>query len=290
MGAVFSVVTGNHIHDIWVKRQFSGAEIGGIKFHGAIDTLISDNHIHRAGRGLWLDWMAQGTHVTGNLFYDNTTDDLFLEVNHGPFLIDNNILLSPTAVRTMSEGGAYAHNLVSGNVVLRPELRRSTPFHKPHSTEVAGLSRTEGGDDRWYNNLFLGHSGLSAYDGAKLPVWMGGNVFLGGARPSTDEKDAAVIPESSPEPKVVEKADGFYLRFKLGVAWREKASTGMVTSELLGRAKRPDQGYTRADGTPVKIDADYLGKERVASKPAPGPFAGLGHGELELKVWPKARR
>ena len=187
MGAIFSQISGNHIYDIWVKRQFKGAEIGGIKFHGAIDTVIRDNHIHNSGRGLWLDWMTQGTRVTGNLLYDNSTDDLFLEVNHGPFVVDNNILLSRTAVRNWSEGGAFIHNLIAGAVVLRTVMERSTPFHEPHSTEVAGLSTTEGGDDRWYNNLFVDYTGLSPYDGVALPVRMEGNIFLGGASPSENE-------------------------------------------------------------------------------------------------------
>ena len=44
MGPVFCTVTGNIIHDIHVRRLFTGAEMAGIKFHGAIDTEISHNH------------------------------------------------------------------------------------------------------------------------------------------------------------------------------------------------------------------------------------------------------
>ena len=91
----FSMVTGNTIHDIHVRRLFAGAEMAGIKFHAAIDVEISRNHIYRTCRGLWLDWMAQGTRVSGNLFHDNQSEDLFVEVDHGPFLVDNNIFLSP---------------------------------------------------------------------------------------------------------------------------------------------------------------------------------------------------
>jgi hypothetical protein len=62
-GPAFSLVTGNTIHDTHVRKLFTGAEVAGIKFHGAIDTEISGNHIYRACRGLWLNWMAQGTRV-----------------------------------------------------------------------------------------------------------------------------------------------------------------------------------------------------------------------------------
>ena len=99
LGAAFSTVTGNSIHDIHVQRLFSGAEMAGIKFHAAIDVEISRNHIYRNGCwGVWLDWMAQGTRVSGNLFHDNLEPDLYTEVDHGPFLVDNNVFLSNTAL------------------------------------------------------------------------------------------------------------------------------------------------------------------------------------------------
>ena len=50
MGAVFSTITGNRIHHIHVRRLFSGAEMAGIKIHGAIDTEISGNHILQHGQ------------------------------------------------------------------------------------------------------------------------------------------------------------------------------------------------------------------------------------------------
>ena len=41
MGSAFSTITGNEIHDIYVQRLFAGAEMGGIKLHGAIDVLTA---------------------------------------------------------------------------------------------------------------------------------------------------------------------------------------------------------------------------------------------------------
>jgi len=48
-----------------------------------------------------------------------------------------------------SEGGAYAHNLFAGRIVMHPELSRETPFHPAHSTAVAGLRNIVGGGDRF---------------------------------------------------------------------------------------------------------------------------------------------
>lgn len=99
LGCVYSTVAHNEIHHIHVRQLFAGAEMAGIKFHAAIDTVIRDNYIHHCSRGLWLDWMAQGTLVTGNLFHSNSGDDGLAEVDHGPFLFANNLFLSPVAYR-----------------------------------------------------------------------------------------------------------------------------------------------------------------------------------------------
>ena len=92
LGCSFSTVTGNEIHDIHVRGLFGGAEMAGIKFHGAIDVVIAGNHIYRCGDvgGIWLDWMAQGAQVKGNLLHDNARD-IFCEMQHGPLLIANNL-------------------------------------------------------------------------------------------------------------------------------------------------------------------------------------------------------
>ena len=283
LGPIFCTVTGNTIHDIHVRKLFTGAEMAGIKFHGAIDTEISGNHIYRTCRGLWLDWMAQGTRVHGNLFHDNEPEDVFVEVNHGPFLLENNILLSPMSVRDWSHGGAYVHNLIAGRMNLRPELSRQTPFLKPHSTEVAGLKNIPGGDSRFYNNIFL-NLGLAEYDTAKLPVFMGGNVFLAGAKPSKHEADAQSKPELDPKIKVVQKADGWYLEMALDKGWAGGQPRKLITTEALGKAAIPNLPYEKPDGTPLRVDTDYFGKPRAEANPTPGPFETPGEGTISLKV------
>ncbi|MBM4093190.1 MAG: carbohydrate-binding protein [Planctomycetes bacterium] len=197
MGAAFSTIEGNVIHDIHMRHLFSGAEMAGIKIHAAIDSTIQENHIYRCNMGLWLDWMAQGTRVSRNLFHDNVSQDLFVEVNHGPFVVDNNLFLSPVSLLDMSQGGAYVHNLFGGKLTNRPEPGRETPYHPARSTTVAGLATTTGGDNRFFNNLFVGDGqpltteqkgnlaelrwisshGLWGYDGRKFPLHTGGNVY-----------------------------------------------------------------------------------------------------------------
>jgi alpha-N-arabinofuranosidase len=284
MGAAFSTVTGNTIHDIHVRCLFTGAEMAGIKFHGAIDVEISGNHIYRTCLGLWLDWMAQGARVSRNLFHDNSRD-LFVEVNHGPFLVDNNIFLSPSALLTVSQGGAYVHNLIAGGMDLNPFDDRMTPFHKAHSTEVAGLHNNPCGDDRYYNNVFVERMDLGKYDTAKFPVWMDGNVFLKGAKPSKHEAAPLVKPDFDPALKLVEKADGCYLEMKLDPAWITAPARQPVTTGLLGKTQIAGCAYENPDGSPLQIDSDYFGKKRRAATPAPGPFDQPGAGLQSIKVW-----
>jgi alpha-N-arabinofuranosidase len=285
LGAAFSTVTGNTIRDIHVRRLFSGAEMAGIKFHGAIDVEISHNHIFRTTRGLWLDWMAQGTRVTANLFHENRSEDLFVEVNHGPFLVDNNIFLSPTTLLSLSQGGAYVHNLVGGAIRIIPYDARQTPFQKAHSTEVAGMHDNPFGDDRYYNNLFVGSADLSQYDAAPMAAAMDGNVFLRGATPSSREKDAFVDPDFDPSVRLVEKSAGFYLEISYDRSW-EVRKHKRVTAERLGKAAISGAAYESPDGTPASIKTDFFGRSRNGSNPTPGPFEIPGTGRLSLKVRP----
>ncbi|MGD0538021.1 MAG: carbohydrate-binding protein [Verrucomicrobiota bacterium] len=304
LGAAFCTVTGNTIHDIHVRRLFSGAEMAGIKFHGAIDTTIRGNHIYRTCLGLWLDWMAQGTRVSGNLFHDNAGQDVFFEVDHGPFLVDNNLLLSPVSLLDMSEGGAYAHNLFAGRITNRPEPDRATPYHPAHATTVAGLVQVRGGGDRFYNNLFVGNGdpaanpaptvtkelqwisrfGLCGYDPREVPLQTGGNVFLHGARPYAGETQPLVRTESDPGLNLQEENGRFILHFRPGSDLL-RAATALVTTERLGKARVAGVAYENADGSPLQVNTDYFGKVRSRARPTPGPFEQPGTGPLALRVW-----
>jgi hypothetical protein len=301
MGCAFSTVEGNHIYDIWIKRQFAGAEIAGIKFHGAIDALISGNRIHNALKGIWLDWMTQGTRVSRNLIYDIFSEDIFVEVNHGPFIIDNNLLLSNcVAILDGSSGGAYIHNLIVGKVVI-VQQNRATPYHKPHSTSVYGRVITRNADNRFYNNIFSavldevndrmwnpwwktrGSYGLGVYTGY-LPMYVDGNVYYNGAERYPGEQNAIFEPDFDPMIRIEDKGDEVYLHMR----WSDgltKLASGILTTERLGRVKTSDAWYEKADGNPIVFERDYSGNTRKGENPVPGPFEGIGTGETVIRVW-----
>lgn len=165
LGCIFSTIENNYIHDINHKNQYTGAEVGCIKLHAAIDVLVKDNYLDNGVRGMWLDWQAIGTRVTGNVFVNNTTCDLMVEVSHGPCLVDNNVMLSPITFLDMAQGTAYVHNIMGGEITFRTVPNRYTPYHAPHSTDIVGVQCFLGGDDRFYNNILIGGTtGLSVYD------------------------------------------------------------------------------------------------------------------------------
>jgi alpha-N-arabinofuranosidase len=304
LGAAFSIVEGNVIHDAHVRRLFTGAEMAGIKFHAAIDGVIRGNHIYRTHRGLWLDWMTQGTRVTGNLFHDNSSEDLFVEVNHGPFMVDNNLFLSPTSLLDMSQGGAFVHNLFAGRITNRPEPDRETPYHPPHSTLVAGLAVTTGGDHRFFNNILVGDGkspsaetkgdlrelrwisshGLWGYDGRTFPLRTGGNVYYHGAEPYALETRPLLLSDRNPGVRLDQKDGRRVLHLTLDRELQE-AETDRVTTEMLGVARIPELPYANRDGSPLAIDTDYFGKRRSKAQPTPGPFEKVGVGARTFIVW-----
>jgi hypothetical protein len=292
LGAAFSTVTDNTIHDIHTRRFFTGAEMAGIKFHAAIDTVICGNHIYKTCLGLWLDWMAQGTRVSANLFHDNDRD-LFVEVNHGPFVVDNNLFLSGANLLDVSEGGAFVHNLFLGRNTSSPEFNRETPYHPPHTTTVAGLTNVHGGDCRFYNNIFVGRGateadkdagfGLAMYDTREYPSFAAGNVYYRGARSYARETSALVVAED-PKVTLLQEPQKIMLQFDPGSALRASATT-LVTTESLGKAKIPGLAYENADGSPLKIDTDFFGKKRSRKHPTAGPFEQPEKTPIVIKAW-----
>lgn len=235
------------------RRLFSGHEQAGIKFHAPIDSLIRNNRIYNCPKGFWMDWMSQGTRITRNLCHDIGPDaDLYLEVNHGPCVVDNNLFLSAWSVDNASESTLFAHNLFAGRFSRRPVLNRTTPFHKPHSTAIAEFREIRGGDDRLYNNLFCGMSNLDGYDdNAGHPSTLKGNRFK--AFGCTVHTAANGIEIRLPAPP-------FQPLEPVPVASLEPAAV----------CKLP---FTHPDGSPLSLEAGYWNRKPDGSRPAAGPFS-----------------
>lgn len=311
MGCAFSVVEGNVIHDIHVRNLFNGAEMAGIKFHGAVDVQITGNRIYNTTLGIWLDWMAQGVQVKNNLLYDNHQMDLFLEVNHGPMLVSNNVMLSKTNLYMNSSGAAFVHNLFNGKANVINYDSRLTPYHLPHSTFVKALHDNPSGDVQFINNLFVNGADVSQYSKALLPVSFDGNVYTKGTiriknvetnkrfgemteagkekmkayqEQTAQERNAIADTTFDAGEKLIMQDDKVYLQISLDKKWLQQKRQ-LVTTGNLSKAIVPGLPFENVDGSPVKISADYFGKQRNTANPSPGPFEILRTGEQKIKVW-----
>ena len=292
LGGIFSTIEGNTICDIAQRGWISGADVAGLKLLASNDVIIRNNHFYRCFKGMWLDWMAQGTRVTGNLLHDNLGLDLDMEVNHGPFLIDHNLFLSTgsggRSIRDMSQGGAYVHNLFAGgDIFFWPRGKRTVPYFHGHSAKLKGIQKLLGGDSRFLNNIFVGGIDQTPYDEAKLPVSMAGNVYVNGAKPSKHDHDVLVDKDFDPGIKLQDKSDGWWLEMAVDPVWISKQKRDIITTELLGKANIPDAPFEKPDGTPYRLDTDYFGKKGNTANPAPGPFEFTDKKAISVKVWPK---
>lgn len=311
LGCVFSEIHHNHIYNIALKREFYGHEIAGIKLHAAIDAQIHHNRIHDCSLGLWLDWQTQGTRISKNLFYQNNRD-LFVEVSHGPYIVDHNIMASEYSLDNVSQGGAYINNLICGKMNHRKEMSRSTQYHLTHSTKVAGFSFVYGGDDRFYNNIFIGSEGLEgvgtshfknyttsleeyienvrkvpgdaeSFDMVEQPVYINNNAYFAGAEPFEREVDKLVNKNFHPNCSIIEDGDEVYLSCELP----ESLDTflGEIQSTTtLPRVRIVDAEFERPDGSEVVLDIDMLDKQREEKSPL-GPISSVKKGKNYIKVW-----
>lgn len=311
MGCTFSTIEHNHICEIVTKYEYFGYEIAAIKCHAAVDTIIRGNCIHDNFLGIWLDWEAQGTRVTGNVLFRNDRD-FMVEVTHGPCLVDNNIFDSDYAMDNAAQGTAFVHNLICGFSRHVRVMERATPYHFPHTTQVAGCIFVYGGDDRLYNNLFAGQSevpekfiaGCCGYDFcntaedyhcllaaegntdeakfAKVmqPVYLGGNVYCGSARPFRAEQAPNVLKAAMPVRVTMEDS-----RAVLHIHLPEEALCAGVpiSTQSLGMPRVTEAPFDNPDGTPVDFVPDMLGVCRTDVQP--GPIAGLRAGENTIVVW-----
>ena len=315
MGCVFSQIYNNHIYNIAVKHEYFGYEIAGIKLHAAIDVQIHDNNIHDCTLGTWLDWQAQGTRVSKNLYYNNDRD-LMVEVTHRPYMVDNNIFASAYNFDNIAQGGAYIHNLCCGTMRREDVLNRSTPYHFPHSTEVAGTTPVYGGDDRLYNNIFvgsvdayteqslcgtigyngstktleeymetvasMGNEDLEMFEQVKQPAYINHNAYLKNA-PAFDAEKENYTSAADPQVKISVEGEETYLEIHAEKEMLHMPA-GIISTETLGMVRIPEAPFDGPDGESIVLDTDYNGAVRCET-PAVGPLEGLKEGYNKIKVW-----
>lgn len=315
MGGAFSKILNNEIYDINTNKAIAGFEIGGIKLHAAIDTRIEGNFISNTHRGIWLDWQNDGIHVVGNILEKNMSHDLFVEVSHGPTLVYNNLFLSDMSLISCAQGVAIFNNLLAGNIQYWSSKERYTPFHHPHSTRIKGMFGNNGGEMKFYNNVFLAQSkdgergarGISVYNSFppytpemgqglesipdylhfKFPIWTGGNLYFSKrATPYKHEVGHTVLPDDEASVEV-KRVDGEYrLSIKIGADKLAQATGCAINTQMLGQTIMSEAVYENADGTPFNLEEDFFGYLRDVQSPTVGPFED----DTKELVWSLAPR
>ena len=222
-----------------------------------MDVVIRKNHIYRTEGGIWLDWMTQGTRITGNVLHDNKVQDFSLEVNHGPILVDNNLFLSKELGQVkLSQGIAFVNNIIAWKIWETPLVdKRETPYLSLHGTSIAGFHDCPCGDVTYYNNIFT-RADLTPYDACKLPVRMDVNIFLSVAKPSVKEINPYVNDPFDPDVRIIEQSDGWYLQMNVLKEWLDKIKSKKYTSGDLEQTVISGQTFDRESGDVIPL---YLG-------------------------------
>ena len=327
-GATRSTIDGNLIEDIGYLKEFGGWESAGIKFHQSTDVVISNNVIRRvrtiftcAAFGIWIDWGNQGTRISRNIIYDNDNFGIHLEMNHGPLLVDNNIVVGnstikvkgseigqyPGGINSSTDGVIYAHNLfVDAATVYTDFPHRKSMYFTPHTKIEAGVREGTPREDKWVNNLFIG-KGLDTipflrfrqveFKESEIRVdfeeFLGApgmlcdyNLYVGGAKPASFGDTHAVTDPASANFTIESRDNGASVSFVTNDAYSQWQGP-LVDSTLAGIISTTKQTLEDKNGAKIVVNRDVSGEE--FTKPRPGPLANLKQGINHL-TWSLKQR
>ena len=300
-GAVGCVIEGNVITETNYRNEWFGTNQAAIKILFPIDVIIRDNlliaapGVNNRTKGLWLDWGSQNTRVTGNVIYDfGSNRGLFLEVNFGPVIVDNNVIARSHVV-VESDGCIVAHNLFSDcHFYFLASPKRIVPYYKPHSTVRAGKSAVSLRHNRIFNNIVIGGDGfarekLVRNDADVSATDVDCNIYLNGAGPfpNKDEHSAVIEAQSNIELNVSEGAATLKLDIPNAVFGSRRP---LITSKMIGKIPPAEMPMETPDGQPLDIKTDYFGTQIDPAHIVAGPFQKIEAGENRLRLWPKDGR
>lgn len=299
-GYYASVIENNIIQDINTRRLFGGSESAGIKIHYAVDTIIRNNVIRRVYKfsilengkqvmlaeapGIWLDWAAQGTRITGNVISETDDWAIKLEADHGPILVDNNVIID-NVVYSDSERMVLAHNLfVNAGITYQETDDRRSEYWTPHSWTRAGSSLIQYTGDRYFNNIYLKPNTLAnnPKNPANPPDFKAGyNIFYLGAQQSQWDQNSIVDATFDPKFTKTDLPNGVTISFMVNNA-PQAVKCPLITYDFIGKYTAVNQGIEDHDGKPITIDRDLLGNPRNTTNPLAGPFEKLEAGKTNI--------
>ena len=279
-GATRSIISGNFIEDTNYRKEFGGWETAAIKFHNSVDTVISGNlirgvfHQEQGAFGIWIDYANQGIRITGNVIYDTQAATVFLEMDHGPTLVDNNILIGEE-VRSNSEATVFAHNLfIDCAYQYNPDIKRRSAYYTPHTTKIVGTKTGTAQDEKWFNNIFI-RQGLD--DVKDAPGFTADyNIFLEGAKKSSFGDQHSIVDPFMTGFTHESHPLGVTIRFSMNDA-SSLMKGPRVDAGLVGIFSTVGQTIEDRSGNPIRVGTDINGKK--FAEPIAGPLADIEQGK-----------
>ena len=198
-------------------------------------------------------------------------------MDHGPILVDNNVLIGQ-GVKSWSEGDVFAHNLlVDCNFDMASDTSRQSQYYRPHTRIVVARKPGVPADDKWFYNIFI----RWAWKGSRrrrvtrritMSSWKGPRRVL-----SAMSTAWSILSRL----RSVEKRVPWAFALPSGIIKPHWAKGPWVDRSLVGVF--PTVGQTVEDylGRPIRVDTDIFGKQ--CASPTAGPLADLKPGENTVK-------
>lgn len=283
-GLARSRIAGNLIEDINHKQLYGGWETAAIKFHCAVDTIVENNLIRRVYQaeeggayGIWIDMSNQSIRLSRNIIYETEDHAIYLEMNAGPILVDNNIVFGTVRSRG-SQALLSAHNLyIDSAFTGRTENERKSAVFAPHSRKFIREIYGEVQENYFYNDVFI--RGDMKADASEQPDTCGDyNLYL---ENSSELRNAGIHSFSRPsfETQIErnETSEGVSIEWQLPDSMHRMESP-WVDPDLVGTFSVSGISIENRHGEPIRVTTDINGQER--GQPAPGPVATPGSGNL----------
>lgn len=280
LGGSSSRIEDNLIENINQDLVYKGSESAGIRLAMAVDVVIEHNLIRGTwganSYGIYMGPIFQNARLSRNILTGSGSGLIYLFKNHGPVLIDNNILFSTDTSRIAlkgvnmeaSEANVFVQNLFynTGFINARQSGRSvSTSNFLPHSLTIKQTIPALNIDHRWFGNVFVGR-GLMLQKLAGLEVDY--NHYSDGANPVSWADQHSLRSASQIFLKLQHHRDGVDLILNN----LKPMKMPVFSAEYLGFFALSKQFLSYPNGGKISVDKDFLGVSKTGSTTTPGPF------------------
>ena len=288
--------------------EFWGHEVAAIKFHNAVDLIIENNYIGNSNnvRALWIDFGNQNIRLSRNII----GVQMFIEMNHGPILIDNNVL-EGVYINRGSGAITLAHNLLNfDNIRYTHDPFRKSAYYTAHTRETVMRELSFIRDERWYNNIFIkkGLDSLRVSQPASAdiqvtrttpppPIQLGVdplttnygcaadyNLYINGSKKHDSFDRNSIVSALNPEFSLKDEDGNVTVSFLMNED-ASKINGPLITTDFLGIYEPMKLRMENNDGSPITVDMDILKRPRNKANPGVGPFADLKAGQNSFTVF-----